>query len=186
MYILNSEANYVVLFTVQIRSLLKITNDLIDICYDSYGGCSGTSDTFSKESVDFRQASGRLVELRNILDSLFEAAATNGAHSLSIGNSVEVVIELLSRCKDDVNKMETMLKQKSGRKRVRRPSSSFDQEAILTGLASSTNALKEAMEGNFQYVCTFAMISNADNVHKDSLLEPVLEFQRFTSTVSIE
>ena len=186
MYILTSEGNHIVLFTAQIRSLLKITNDLIDICYESYDGRSGANDTLTKESVDFMQASGQLVELRSNLDNLFGAAATNGTHSLGIGNSVDVVIELLSRCKDDVNKMETMLKQKSGRKRVRRPSSSFDQEAILTGLASSTNALKEAMEGNFQYVCTFAMISNADNVHKDSLLEPVLEFQRFTSTVSIE
>ena len=174
MYILYSQANYVVLFTVQIRSLLKITNDLIDICYDSYDGCSGTSDTFAKESVDFRQASGRLVELRNILDSLFEAAATNGAHSLSIGNSVDVVIELLSRCKGEINKMETMLKQESGQKRIKGPSSSFDQEAILTGLASSTNALKAVTEGNFQYVCTLTKKFNADNVHKGPLLEPVL------------
>ena len=183
MYILYSEANYVVLFTVQIRSLLKITNDLIDICYDSYDGRSGTSDTLAKESVDFMQASGRLVELRSNLDNLFGAAATNGTHSLGIGNSVDVV---LSRCEDDVNKMETMLKQKSGRKRVKGPSSSFNQEAILNGLASSTNALRAVVERTFQCVCALAMISNADNVHKGPLLEPVLEIRRFTSTVSIE
>ena len=186
MYILYSQANYVVLFTVQIRSLLKITNDLIDICYDSYDGRSGTSDTLAKESVDFMQASGQLVELRSNLDNLFGAAVTNGTHSLGIGNSVDAVIELLSRCEDDVNKMETMLKQKSGRKRVKGPSSSFNQEAILNGLASSTNALRAVVERTFQCVCALAMISNADNVHKGPLLEPVLEIRRFTSTVSIE
>ena len=178
--------NYIVLFTVQIRSLLKITNDLIDICYESYDSRSGASGTLTKESVDFMQASGQLVELRSNLDNLFGAAATNGTHSLGIGNSVDVVIELLSRCKDDVNKMETMLKQKSGRKRVKGPSSSFNQEAILNGLASSTNALRAVVERTFQCVCALAMISNADNVHKGPLLEPVLEIRRFTSTVSIE
>ena len=176
LYILNSEGNYIVLFTVQIRSLLKITNDLIDTCYD---GCSRTKDTLAEQSVDFRQASRQLKKFRGSLENLFDATETNGAHSLSIGTSVDVVIGLLSRCKEQINKMETMLKQKE-------PLSSFNQDAILTGLDSSTNALRAVAEGNFQCVCTFAMISDADNVYKGTLLEPVLEFQRFTSTVSIE
>ena len=176
LYILNSEGNYIVLFTVQIRSLLKITNDLIDTCYD---GRSRTKDTLAEQSVDFRQASRQLKKFRGSLENLFDATETNGAHSLSIGTSVDVVIGLLSRCKEQINKMETMLKQKE-------PLSSFNQDAILTGLDSSTNALRAVAEGNFQCVCTFAMISDADNVYKGTLLEPVLEFQRFTSTVSIE
>ena len=176
LYILNSEGNYIVLFTVQIRSLLKITNDLIDTCYD---GCSRTKDTLAEQSVDFRQASRQLKKFRGSLENLFDATETNGAHSLSIWTSVDVVIGLLSRCKEQINKMETMLKQKE-------PLSSFNQDAILTGLDSSTNALRAVAEGNFQCVCTFAMISDADNVYKGTLLEPVLEFQRFTSTVSIE
>ena len=186
MYILNSEAYFIALFIVQILSLLKITNDLIDICYESYDARNGTNDTLTEESVDFRQASSQLVELRNNLDSLFEAATTNSAYPLGIGNSIDVVIELLSRCEDDVNKMETMLKQKSGRKRVKGPSSSFNQEAILNGLASSTNALRTVVERTFRCVCALAMISNADNVYKGPLLEPVLEIRRLTSTVSIE
>ena len=176
LYILNSEGNYIVLFTVQIRSLLKITNDLIDTCYD---GRSRTKDTLAEQSVDFRQASRQLKKFRGSLENLFDATETNGAHSLSIWTSVDVVIGLLSRCKEQINKMETMLKQKE-------PLSSFNQDAILTGLDSSTNALRAVAEGNFQCVCTFAMISDADNVYKGTLLEPVLEFQRFTSTVSIE
>ena len=176
LYLLNSEGNYIVLFTVQIRSLLKITNDLIDTCYD---GCSRTKDTLAEQSVDFRQASRQLKKFRGSLENLFDATETNGAHSLSIWTSVDVVIGLLSRCKEQINKMETMLKQKE-------PLSSFNQDAILTGLDSSTNALRAVAEGNFQCVCTFAMISDADNVYKGTLLEPVLEFQRFTSTVSIE
>ena len=176
LYILNSEGNYIVLFTVQIRSLLKITNDLIDTCYD---GCSRTKDTLAEQSVDFRQASRQLKKFRGSLENLFDATETNGAHSLSIWTSVDVVIGLLSRCKEQINKMETMLKQKE-------LLSSFNQDAILTGLDSSTNALRAVAEGNFQCVCTFAMISDADNVYKGTLLEPVLEFQRFTSTVSIE
>ena len=180
LYLLNSEGNYIVLFTVQIRSLLKITNDLIDTCYDSR---SRTKDTLAEQSVDFRQASRQLDKLRRSLENLFDATETNGAHSLGIGTSVDVVIGLLSRCKEQINKMETMLKQKSGQKE---PLSSFNQEAILTGLASSTNALKAVVEGNFQCVRTFARISNADNVHKGPLLKPVLETRRFTSTVSIE
>ena len=73
MYNLNSECSHIVLFTVQIRSLLKSTNDLIDICYDCR---SGTRDTLAKESVDFEQASDHLVELRNNLEKLFKAAVT--------------------------------------------------------------------------------------------------------------
>ena len=182
LYIFNSESKYIALFTVKIRSLLKITNDLINTCYESYDGRSGTNDTLAEESVDFRQASGQLLKLRNILDSLFDAAATNGAHSLGIGISVDVANKLLSRCKDDINKMESMLKQKSGRKRIKGPSSSFNQEAILTALASNTNALKAVVEGNFQYVCILAKIFNANYVHKGPLPE---QFRRSTSTVSV-
>ena len=174
MYILNSEAKYIALFTVQILSLLKITNDLINTCYESYDGRSGTNDALAEESVDFRRASGQLVELRNTLDNLFEAATTNGAHSLGIGISVDVVIGLLSRCKDEIDKMETMLKEKSGRKRIEGPSSSFNQEAILTDIASSANELRAVVGRNFQCVCTLAMKFNADNVRKGHLLEPVL------------
>ena len=189
LYNLNFEGSHIVLFTVQIRSLLKITNDLIDICYDSYDCRGGTRGILAEESVDFEQASDQLVELRNNLEKLFKAAATNSAHSLGIGasvGSVGVVNGLLSRCKDKISKMEAMLKQISGRKRIKEPSPSINPQAILTGLASSTNALRGIAEGNFRCVCTFAKKYNADNVHKGHLPEPVLVIRRFTSTVGIE
>ena len=170
MYILTSEGNHIVLFTAQIRSLLKITNDLIDICYESYDGRSGANDTLTKESVDFMQASGQLVELRSNLENLFKIAATNGAHSLGIGISVD---ELLSRYKDEISEMETMLKQKS-LERIKGQSSSLNSQAVPTSPAPSTNTPKGVVEENFRCVCTLTKKFNADNVHKGPLLEPVL------------
>ena len=62
--------------------------------------------------------------------------------------------------------METILKQISGRKRIKEPSPSFNPQAILTGLALSTNALRGIVEGNFGCVCNFAKKYYADNVRK--------------------
>ena len=184
LYNLNSEGSHIVLFTVQIRSLLKITNDLINICYESYDCRSGTRGTLAEESVDFEQASDQLVELRNNLEKLFKAAATNSAHSLGIGTSVGVVNGLLSRCKEEIGKMEKMLKQISGQKTIKEPS--FSPQATLTGLVSSTSALRRIMEGNFRCVSIFAKKHNTDNVYKDPPPEPVPVIRRFTSTVGVE
>ena len=157
MYILTSEGNHIVLFTAQIRSLLKITNDLIDICYESY-------DALAEEFSD------KLVKLRSNLENLFKIAATNGANSLGIGISVD---ELLSRYKDEISEMETMLKQKS-LERIKGQSSSLNSQAVPTSPAPSTNAPKGVVEENFQCVCTLTKKFNADNVHKGPLLEQVL------------
>ena len=156
MYILTSEGNHIVLFTAQIRSLLKITNDLIDTCYESY-------DTLAEES-------DKLVKLSSNLQNLFKVAAINSAHSLGIGISVD---ELLSRYKDEISEMETMLKQKS-LERIKGQSSSLNSQAIPTSPAPSTNAPKGVVEENFRCVCTLTKKFNADNVHKGPLLEPVL------------
>ena len=118
LYILTSEGNHIVLFTGQIRSLLKITNDLIDTYYESY-------DALPEEFFD------QLVKLRSDLQNLFKVAATNGAHSLGIGISVD---ELLSRYKDEISEMETMLKQKS-LERIKGQSSSLKSQAIPTSPA---------------------------------------------------
>ena len=157
LYILTSEGNHIVLFTAQIRSLLKITNDLIDTCYESY-------DALAEEFSD------KLVKLRSNLDNLFKVAATNGAHSLGIGISVD---ELLSRYKDEISEMETMLKQKS-LERIKGQSSSLNSQAVPTSPAPSTNAPNGVVEENFRCVCTLTKKFNADNVHKGPLLEPVL------------
>ena len=163
-YILRVTTSFII---VQIRSLLKITNNLIDTCYESY-------DTLAEES-------DKLIKLSSNLQNLFKVAATNGGHSLGIGISVD---ELLSRYKNEISETETLLKQKS-LERIKGCQSSSNPQVILTGLASSTNAPKGVVEENFQYVCTLAKKFNADNIRKGPLLEPVLEIRRFTSTVSI-
>ena len=158
-YIFNSGANWdnrIVSFTVQIRSLLKITNDLIDLCYESHDCRSDMRDTLSDESIDFEQASDHLVELRDILEKLRKAAKTNSPHSLDIGPSLYVVNGLLLKCKNEISEMETVLKLESGRKRIRGSSSSFDPQAILTGLALSTTALRGVVEENLRCVRTLA------------------------------
>ena len=169
LYIFNSEGIYIVLFKVQILSLLKIVNDLINICYESY-------NTLAEESSD------QLVKLRSNLENLFKVAATNGAYSLGIEISID---ELLSKYKDEMSEMETVLEQKS-LERIKGQSSFSNPQAILTGLASGTNAPRGVVEENFQCVCTLAKKSNADNVYKGHLLELVLEIWRFTSTVGVE
>ena len=59
------------------------------------------------------------------------------------------------RYKDEINEMETVLKQKS-LERNKGQSSSSNPQPVLTGLASSTNAPRGVVEENFQCVCTLA------------------------------
>ena len=105
-----------------------------------------------------------------------KVAATNGAYSLGIEISID---ELLSKYKDEISEMETVLEQKS-LERIKGQSSLSNPQAILT------NAPRGVVEENFQCVCTLAKKSNADNVYKGHLLELVLEIWRFTSTVGVE
>ena len=127
-------------------------------------------DTLNEEFIDFEQASDHLVELRDILGKLFKAAVMNGFHSWSIGLSVDVVNGLLSKCRGEISEMEIVLKQEDGQKRIKGSPSSFSLQAILTGLTSSTTALRGVVEGNLRCVHTFTKISNADNVHKGPLV----------------
>lgn len=140
-------ASMIVLFpsTVKIRSLLKLTTDLIDICYDHR---AGTSNILANESIDFEQISDQFAELRDLLEKLFKAATTNASHQLGIGPSVDLVNGILSRCRNEINELETVLKRESGRKRIQGPSSSFNPQVMLTDLASSTTALRDAMQVN--------------------------------------
>lgn len=164
----------VFLFTDKIQSLLNITADLIKICFDC-------NYTLADESIDLEQVSDQLVELLRILKP-FKAAAAN---SLGNGLSADVVDGLLSRCKSEMSRMETMLKRKSGRKRIEGSSSSFDPQTI-TSLVSSITALREVVEGYCRCVCTFAKKYNADNVHKGPLLIPMSEIRGSISIVSFE
>ena len=108
--------NRIVFFTVQIRSLVKITSDLINLCFESHDCRSDMRDTLFDESIDFEQASDHLVELRDILEKLRKSATTNNSHSLGIGPSLDVVKGLLLKCKNEISEMETVLKLESGRK----------------------------------------------------------------------
>ena len=152
----------VVLFAEKIQSLLKTATGLIDICYE----CSGMGYTFADESIDLEQVSDQLVELLSVLKELFKAVKANTPDSLDIGLSVDVV---LLRCKDEISKVDVMLKRKSGRKRIEGPSSSFDPPVNLTNLASSITTLRKVVEGYFRCVWTFAKKSGADNIHKGPL-----------------
>lgn len=134
---------------VNIRSLLKLTTDLIDICYDCR---SGMRDIPDDDPFDFEQASDQLIELRDVLEKLFKAAKTNDTRSPGIGLSVDVVNGILPKCRDEIKEMETALKQESGRKRIKGPSPSFNPQLILTKLASSTTALRSGMAANERYV----------------------------------
>lgn len=110
------------------------------------------NDSFADESMDSEQASDRFVELREVLEKVFKAATTSGVQLLGARLSVDVVDGLLSRCKDEIRKMETALKQESGRKRMRGPSPSLNPELTLNGLASCTVALRNTMDANQRYV----------------------------------
>ena len=182
MYILNFEANFdnrIVFFAVQIRSLLKLTTDLLDICYD----CEiEARETPTNESIDLGRISNQLVGLRNVLETLFEAAKTNGVHPPGTVPSVDVLYKLLSTCRNNINEVETALKQRSSRKRIKGPTSSSSPQKILTSLASSAVDLKRAMGGIHQYVNVFWKKYNPE---KDLLLEPVLDIQWSTSTVGV-
>ena len=184
-YILNFETNFdnrIVFFAAQIRSLLKLTTDLLDICYD----CEiETRKTPTDESIDLGQISNQLVELRNALETLFEAAKTNGAHPPGIVPSVDVLYKLLSTCRNNINQVETALKQQSSRKRIKGPSSSSSPQEILTNLASSAVDLKRVVGGIQQYVNIIWKKYDAENVHQGLLLEPALDIQWSTSAVGV-
>ena len=162
MYTLDSGTSSDNLFTVQILSLLKHTNRLLDICYDRE---TETREILTNESIDVGQASNQLVKLRDVLEKPFKAAKTDGARPPGIVPSVDVLNKLLSTCRNSINQVETALKQQSSQKRIKGPSSSSNPQEILTSLASSVVDLGRVMEGNQQYVDVFWKKSNADNVH---------------------
>ena len=162
MYTLDSGTCADNLFTVQIRSLLKLTTDLLDICRDHE---TETRDFLTNESINVGQADDQLVKLRDVLEKLFKAAKTNGARPLlGIVPSVDVLNKLLSTCRNNINQVETALKQQSSQKRIKGPSPSSNPQEILTRLASSVVDLGRVMEGNQRYVNVFWKKSNTDNV----------------------
>lgn len=139
------------LFSVTIRVLLRLNAKIIDICYDCRRGLRNAP---SHGDLDIDTITDQLRELRDVLENLFKAATTpvgTGSTSpalTSLEPSELVVNELLSRCKNEMSKMETALKRESGRNTVRRPPSSLGSEVILGNLAMSTTALRGLMGEN--------------------------------------
>lgn len=112
------------------------------------------------------QAFEQLVELRDVLEMLFKAAATNDPRSLGTGLSVDAVNGLLSRCKNEISEIETALKQEIDRTRIKGSLSSFNPQVIPSGFASTITALRGVVAENQRYVYIFSKKSNADKVHK--------------------
>lgn len=131
-------------FVVNIRSLLKQTNDLIEICYDFHIGMRSIPDG---EEFDIEQVNDRLSELRDVLEKLFK---TSTSGDQSVGS--DLISGPLSTVKNQLSEMEVALKQDSGRKRTKGPSSIFDPRITLAKLGSNTTALREAMDVPQRYV----------------------------------
>lgn len=138
-----------------IRALLRLNSNVIDLCYDCR---SGLRDAPPNGDLDIDTITDQLRELRDVLENLFKSATTpvgttgSTSPALKLLNPSALVInELLSRCRNEMSEMETALKQESGRKRVRGPSSSLGSEVILGNLAVNTTALKGLMSGSRTY-----------------------------------
>lgn len=132
--------------TANIRVLLiRQSTDLIRFCNDYRSSSISSNDDFDINGVKIR-----FRQLRDALEDFSEAAITPQtrlgpvASSLAATEPYRVVAnELLSKCRQDMNGMELELKQLSCRQRVGGPLSSTGLEEIVSGLSSSTTALKD-------------------------------------------
>ena len=117
----------------------KLTNSLIEICQEFR---CGVKDVPAGGSIDHQQVSGQLTELRGVLEELLNAAPTDDSQSL--GLSAEALNGQLARCRDELREMEAPLKQGSGMKRIKGPTSS-NSPTVLNDLAPITTDLRNSM-----------------------------------------
>ena len=117
----------------------KLTNSLIEICQEFRWG---VKDVPAGGSIDHQQVSDQLTELRGVLEELLNAAPTDDSQSL--GLSAEALNGQLVRCRDELRKMEAPLKQGSGMKRIKGPTSS-NSPTVLNDLAPITTDLRNSM-----------------------------------------
>lgn len=82
------------------------------------------------------QACDQLSELRDVLEQLFKAAIAG------VDLRADQVNRLLSKCKSEIDELETAFKQENGRKRIKGSPSSLDLDLTLTTLAANTSALR--------------------------------------------
>ena len=115
----------------------KLTNSLIEICQEF---CCGVKDVLADDYIDHRQVSDQLTELRGVLEELLNAATTDDSQSLGL----LAANGQLARCRDELRKMEAPLKQGSGMKRIKGPTSS-NSPTVLNDLAPITADLRKLM-----------------------------------------
>lgn len=123
---------------------MQLTTNLIDICYDC---SSGLRTNPASNELDIEQATDQLDELRDVLARLLKTT-TAGVHLPGSELLVDQVNDLLSRCRSELNTLEAALKQESGKKKVKGPTSSLDWGGTLTTLGAKTNTLRGIMETN--------------------------------------
>ena len=115
----------------------KLTNSLIEICQEI---CCGVKDVLADDYIDHRQVSDQLTELRGVLEELLNAATTDDSQVLGLS----AVNGQLARCRDELRKMEAPLKQGSGMKRIKGPTSS-NSPTVLNDLAPIIADLRKLM-----------------------------------------
>lgn len=127
---------------MRVRELLRLTTNLIDICYDCRirVGSSPVNDDLIIE-----QTSDRLSDLRDILEKVFKATIA-GVHLPGMGPLVDEVYGVLLKCRNELNELEAVLKQEDGRKRIEKSSSWPDFEVTLTTLATNTTSLRGILD----------------------------------------
>lgn len=111
------------LFTVEIRTLLRLTTNLIDICYDCRSGVRSISED---KSLDIDRATTQLRELRDVLENLFDSWLATKPKSLT-----RAAHELLLRYKNEMSGLEATLMQGNGRETARELPSSLGSEVIM-------------------------------------------------------
>lgn len=121
------------LLTVEIRGLLRLTTNLIDICYDYLSGVRSTSND---EGLDMARVTDELRELRAVLENLFSVSLATKPESFT-----RVANELLLRCDNEMSGMKAALKHESGRDREQLPSSPSSE--VIGNLTLITTALRD-------------------------------------------
>lgn len=108
-----------------IRTLLRHTGTLLELCYDCRIAAGSAPN-------DLERINTQLVELRNSLEKLLMAATASDSPPLVWAKPDE----LMGRCRSDLNRLETTVKQISGVKRLKKMADSSPEPGIEETLIS--------------------------------------------------
>lgn len=136
---------------------MRLTTNLIEICYDC---SSGTRSTPADEKLDINGITDQLVGLRNALEELFRAANTvqtarlDSLDMTTPESSEHVICALLVKCRNEINEIRVVLNQESERKGVKepQPSNQSSLRVALGNLVMSTTSLRAVIDGGRRYV----------------------------------